>query len=460
MRAMRDYGRHPLPYRRLHRFLLRLSAKEIGTRQQALAIFAVTGSILLIALASMYQGINVIFPHMFCLPVMMVAYWFPHRGIGFSVTIAAGYIGLYMFFSWHLGTIDFDQWVPVVSRSAIYIVVGSVMTMLRWEGFVLNRIISDEDKFVFLRDKELGYFYYSPSIHIVLGPEEVSSISMKGMSSVVSPDQRRAFLIMESNALGGQDQMGVFDVETVDGRKKLAFSLSPIYVDQDVKGYQGIAEDVTELKMHEEGLEKALEERTVLLAELHHRVRNNLAMIVGMLNMQMMSTDDDTVKRTLRDAESRIMSMSSIHGFVFQSDDFVKVDIRSNLKWLLMQILEGHEVRDRVHLDLDIEPVRLDYNRTTDLSIVATELFTNALHHALAEDGGRISVRFEESADEYLLEVTDDGPGLPVDFSIERDGRLGLKVAKQTVEEKLRGRISHSYRDGTVWTVTFPKGGS
>lgn len=447
-----------LPYGKIPLLLLRLSARDIGTQRQLATIASVTGAILVITVVMMYQGINVVFPHLFYIPIIMAAYWFPRHGIIFSFGVAAAYISLYMFFSWHLGTLHFDQWAPVASRSVIYIAVGSFMTILRWEAFTLNRIISGEDKFIFIRDKDKGYFYYSPSVHNVLGPDEVSSITVRGLSHLVHVNQRRDFLIMESDALRGGDVAGVFEVKMRGEGRRLAISLSPIFVNGKVRGYQGMAEDVTELKDYEESLEKAVEERTVLLAELHHRVRNNLAMIVGMLNMQMMSADDEAVRNSLRDAEARIMSMSSIHGFVFQSDDFVRVDINSNLNWLLRQIVEGYGLQDKVRLETDIESVRLDYNKTTDLSIVVTELLTNSINHAFSDSGGRVVVSFKEAGDEYLLEVIDDGPGVPEGFRIDKHGKLGLKVAKEIVEERLEGMIWWSYNGGMRWSVSFPKG--
>ena len=448
-----------IPYRRLNRLLLMASSKELTLGQKTLAVTIVTSIVIISSIIGLYSGMNVIFPHFFYLPIIMVAYWFPHRGVSFSIGLGILYVSEFILFGLILETIPQSEWVPVVSRSMVFVVVGIVLTMLRWEGFTLNRIIGDQDKFVFLLDRDLGYFYFSPSAYELLRKADIKNSFEHGIRSIISEDDRNKFDEAEEKALSGQEirqQLTINDVEA--GRRIYTICFKPLLKEDEVYGYEAIAEDETEIMDYKACLEKAVSEKTALLAELHHRVRNNLASIIGLLNMQIRETEDPDVRRSLMESESRILAVSSVHTLMYEGDDLINIDFEDHTGRLLDDILESSPQKDRLTVNIEGNGLKITHWSITDISMIIGELFTNSLKHAFKDRDGEVTVKLEKDGCECILTLADNGIGLPPDFNIDSNGRLGLKITRRVVEDKLSGHLSWSSEGGTEWTIRFPCG--
>lgn len=445
-----------VPYRRLNRFLLKASSKELTNGQKAAAVTIVTSIVVLSSIIGLYNGVNVIFPHFFYLPIIMAAYWFPHKGVAFSIALGLLYTSEFVIFGLILETIPRSEWILVVSRSIVFVVVGTVLTMLRWEGFTLNRIIGDQDKFVFLLDRDLGYFYYSPSAYHMLRGSGKEDAFAEGIKSLVSTADRPGFDDAERRALSGERVEEEFNVQDDDDVRTYSFCFIPLLKGDMVYGYEAIAEDVTDIALYKTSLEKAVMDKTTLLAELHHRVRNNLSSIIGLLSMQIRETEDKKIRRSLMEAESRILAVSSVHSLIYEGDDIVNIDFEEHMHRLLDDILESSGQKDGVRLRIAGDGLRISHWAVTDISMVAGELFTNSLKHAFPDGGGEVTVKLQKEDDNCKLTVTDNGIGIPSDFNIDSHGKLGLRITRRVVEDKLKGRLVWESEDGTEWTVLFP----
>ncbi len=444
------------PYRRINRLLLRASGRQLTIQQKTYAIFLVTFSIVIISLVSLYNGINVIFPHFFYLPIIMTAYWFPRNGINFSICIAVFYVSEYLLFGIALETIPRSEWVPVLARSFVYVLVGAAITILRWEGYTLNRIIGEQDKFVFMKDKDLGYYYFSPSSHSLLRMDEDEG-PVNNLHKLLGPKGVETFQRLENEVMKGDHTSGELEMVDDDGNmRSFHLTLNPIVANGEVQGYESIAEDITDLMDYKQDLEKALEQKTALLAELHHRVRNNLAIIIGLLEMQSITVEDEDARRCLKDAEARIMAISAVHADIFDKDDFVDIPLQEYLEKLLSDIHMMLGSNEDVTIDVSVGGWAINHSELLDLSIVITEIFTNSLKHAFPSGRGSVQVTMDADDNACSLRIADDGIGLPDGFKIDRHGKLGLKVVKRVVQEKLKGRLELENIPGTAWTIVFP----
>jgi PAS domain S-box-containing protein len=188
----------------------------------------------------------------------------------------------------------------------------------------------------------------------------------------------------------------------------------------------GILRDVTERRRVREALEQAVADKTVLLREINHRVKNSLQLVSGLLNLQMASVSDDSAKSLLKDASDRISAVARVHHRLYQADRFHSLDFAAFLQELCDDLAQasGHSVCD-IHLTTD--PLEVSVDHAAPLGLIANELITNAIKHRAA-DPAVISVSLECRPDSFEITVADQGRGLPPDFDAERTRTLGMRI--------------------------------
>ncbi len=206
--------------------------------------------------------------------------------------------------------------------------------------------------------------------------------------------------------------------------------------------------------------EALLREKEVLLKEIHHRVKNNLQTIVGLLNLQANVVDDPRVRGAFQESQSRIQSMSLIHQTLYQSNDLARLDVASYLGRLTHQIFASYGVNPRtVTLQVDAEDVPLSIDTAIPCGLIVNELLTNALKYAFPDGrSGRVRVSLHRTPSlETRVSVSDDGVGLPADFDLEESGSLGLQLVHELTRQ-IGGRLEIARERGTCFMVTFSDG--
>ena len=213
-----------------------------------------------------------------------------------------------------------------------------------------------------------------------------------------------------------------------------------------------VAQDISERKAAEEKLRRSLEEKEVLLREIHHRVKNNLQVISSLLNAQARDVEAPDVQARFKDTQDRIRSMASIHEQLYQSDDLARVEFDAYLEVLLDDLFRSHRTGpvDRT-LEADAQPLSVD--QAIPAGLIVNELVTNALEHAFPDgQSGTVAVTFHADADTARLTVADDGRGAE---DLDGHGRLGLRLVRGLTRQ-LRGTLSTDLDDGVTVTIAFP----
>ena len=209
----------------------------------------------------------------------------------------------------------------------------------------------------------------------------------------------------------------------------------------------------------EDQLRHSLMERDVLLKEIHHRVKNNLQIISGLLQLQAQSvTDADTVK-ILRESQHRIESMSLIHKKLYASSDFGEIDLADYIPSLASNLLASYQiVPNRVTLHLDITPVLLNIDQAIPCGLIVNELVSNALKYAFPDDRtGEIEIRLHTSANQHVdLTIRDNGIGLPETLDWNYVQSLGLSLVHDLAVEQLDGKLIVERNGGTIFKIEFP----
>ena len=203
-------------------------------------------------------------------------------------------------------------------------------------------------------------------------------------------------------------------------------------------------------------LQAALADREALLRELHHRVKNNLQIVLSLLSLQLQQLGRSDAADLLRDAHVRIQTMALAHDQLYRSPDLSRVPLDSYLASTIANVRQVYADRAaRVRLSATAEPVSVDFDAAVRAGMLVNELVVNALKHAFpGEASGLIRVDLrQEGAGGFVITVADDGVGMPAGFDVETSDHLGLQLAGDFARQ-LGGTLEFVEGPGT--TVRVP----
>ena len=200
----------------------------------------------------------------------------------------------------------------------------------------------------------------------------------------------------------------------------------------------------------------SLEEKSVLLREIHHRVKNNMQIISSLLSLQSSAIKNPEMKDIFNESQNRVKSMSMIHEQLYQTDDLAKIDFNIYVNGLIKSLFQIYSPSQK-HIDwnVNIEDVKLDLETAIPCGLIINELVSNSLKHAFKDRlNGKITVNMNKINDLITLKVVDNGVGISNNFQIEKATTLGLKLVK-TLVNQLEGELIIGIKNGTSFNVTF-----
>jgi PAS domain S-box-containing protein len=216
--------------------------------------------------------------------------------------------------------------------------------------------------------------------------------------------------------------------------------------------------DVTKYKRAEETIKASLQEKEVLLKEIHHRVKNNLQVISSLLDLQSIQVKEPKMLEMFRDSCNRVRSMALVHENLYQSKNYAKVNFSEYIETLIMNLFQVYRVNnDRINLEQEIDVVALNIDTAIPCGLIINELVSNALKHAFSDKKqGTISILFKvDEAKHYTLIVRDNGIGLRSSFNIDSLNTLGLQLV-DILTNQLEGTLEIDSRIGTEFRIKFP----
>jgi PAS domain S-box-containing protein len=304
--------------------------------------------------------------------------------------------------------------------------------LMTTEGIVLEANKTLAERFGVTAEQMIGsdmFSYISPDL-AASRRNAVDKVIKTGIPLVF--EDERAGLILESN---------VYPIKNSTG---------------EVVSIALFSRDITESKKAFETINSLLKEKDLLLSEVHHRIKNNMNTISGLLMLQAASMSDGAAVTALNDARSRVQSMMLMYDKLYRSEDYRKMHIKDYFEKFIDDIFLIFENSKQITIIKEIDDFILDTKTIFPVGIAINELITNAFKYAFPDGReGSIKVRMAKSGNEITLAVSDDGVGLPDEAVASKSGGFGLNLVA-ALAEQIGGEVNISTDNGTRVEIVFP----
>lgn len=219
----------------------------------------------------------------------------------------------------------------------------------------------------------------------------------------------------------------------------------------------GIARDITERKKHEEFITLTLRERERLIMEVHHRIKNNLQLVLSMLKMYSYTFSDAKTLQTFSDVIQKIMAISAAHEDFYFSTDFKEIDFKKYLETVVVNSIEQFDQNNRVKYKIESDNLKATIDEVVPLGLIVSELLSNSIRHGVSKDGSvDLFIGLHGSGQKHELVVRDNGPGISAPILNNIGDSLGLSLVAMLAENQLGGKYQiNSDAKGTTVKVEF-----
>jgi two-component sensor histidine kinase/CheY-like chemotaxis protein len=222
--------------------------------------------------------------------------------------------------------------------------------------------------------------------------------------------------------------------------------------------------EMDERERIETKLKKSLEEKEILLKEIHHRVKNNLQIISSLLNLQSRYINDEEMLDMYKESQNRVKSMAIIHEKLYQSEDLARIDFGDYVKSLVIDLFNSYGVdKSFTNLDINIDDVLLDINTAIPCGLIVNELVTNSIKHGFPVNRAKqlsfnekdsIAVTITKEDGFYDMSVYDNGTGFPDNLDFHNTDSLGMQLVI-SLTSQLRGTVELERNNGTLFRIIF-----
>jgi two-component sensor histidine kinase len=267
------------------------------------------------------------------------------------------------------------------------------------------------------------------------------------------PKEREAFV----KELRDKGRLNYYEIEMLtNSRDTKNVLLSATLAGDEILG---MMMDITDRKKSTEKIKAALKEKEILLKDLHHRVKNNMQVISGLIELQSQQLDDDGAREIFNETRDRVSSMALIHENLYKASDLGNINFAEYIKTLTNHLFYSYNVDfDAVQLKTDVKDVFLDVQVGIPCGLIVNELVSNTLKHAFP--GGRrgeVNVSlFPGNDGQYTLIVKDTGTGFPKKLDFRKTKSLGMQLVTMLVDQ-LEGTIKLKRDGGTEFVISFPE---
>jgi PAS domain S-box-containing protein len=222
-------------------------------------------------------------------------------------------------------------------------------------------------------------------------------------------------------------------------------------------GMWAIVRDITERNRAFADLESSLNEKKELIKEIYHRTKNNMQVIISMLELQAIVLDDDKIQELFQNMEYRISAMALVHEKLFQGKNLSMINLKDYLTELVDNIMKGYGIKkDQVIIKHQMDEVDVLIDTAIPCGLVVNELVANAAKHAFSKGTeGILEIVLSRKEDGTIkIIISDDGPGIKAE-EMNNSSSMGLQIVRNIAEYQMKGTIKYSPNHGTEWELIF-----
>ncbi len=308
-------------------------------------------------------------------------------------------------------------------------------------------------------DAGMNRIFASPSSRSVYGyePDEILEISPFDLTH---PDHHNeAQNILEEMVASRQPKQFTYRIIKKDGSVAWIESVLNPQFESESGNFRGIvvvARDIQERKTKEMELMENAKQTENLLKEIHHRVKNNFAILVSLISMQMEQSQNEELKRSLVNLQLRIRTMALVHEMLYRSKDFENISVPEYLRSVVAVIAGAYRNRE-VDLHFEADEATMNIEIMIPIGLIVNEIVSNVFKHAFPEGAkGNLWIRFkyDKPASYFHLEIRDDGPGIPEAFLNDQVGTMGLQIIHLLCRQ-IEAQLKISNEPGASFAISF-----
>ena len=329
------------------------------------------------------------------------------------------------------------------------------------QGGSLFQLIADSEQDLIVTFESDGVIrYVSPACRTLLGYEAAELIGHPLQDFVHPSDLAGSYFARRAEERSAATARDLFRCRRRDGEYCwLESNLRTVTDSQSGKAVEviGISRDVTERVIAQRSLESAVHEKSILLREVQHRVRNNLQVIISLMTLQMSRTLQKDALIALENLQGRVRTISLAHQLLYEQNDFSRLDLNEYLSGLSKLVsTESTNGRVRIVFRPFHGEIRIPFEVAIPAGLAVNELLHNAVLHAFpGERQGVVEVAAHREPDNRLaIRVTDNGVGMPDGFDHRKTGTLGFQLIGSLIDQ-VHGELQQVQRDGTGFEIQF-----
>lgn len=205
-----------------------------------------------------------------------------------------------------------------------------------------------------------------------------------------------------------------------------------------------------------EELKTSLEEKETLLKEIHHRVKNNLALTIGLVKLQQAKIEDENTKKILKDIQERVYTMELLHRKLYESSNLNSINLKEYIINLVEDISKTYDYEEEVSLKFDIDEIETTIEKAMPCGLIINELISNAYKYAFKNNKNpKLFISMKKEDKNLLLIIKDNGKGIDENIDIYNCDSLGLKLVNSICTLQLHGKIQYQNQKGAIFKITF-----
>lgn len=334
--------------------------------------------------------------------------------------------------------------------------------LIKEKDTMLSSVSNNISEGIYRSTPEDGLIYVNEAFLKMFGyASKKEMMALESDALYANPESRKSFV--EKTKVNAQGADHELKFKKKDGSTFWGLVSTSVVYDENgnPKYYDGAIHDITARKQYEEQLENSLKEKEVMLAEIHHRVKNNLAIISGLIDLQRFTLEDKILSSMLLNTRNRIMSIANVHELLYNSNNFAEIKISELIEQLCKGISKTYDTSaNTVEFNINAEQIYMNANQAVPFGLLLNELINNSYKHAFSKvKSGVISIKLLDIDQKLRLYYKDNGTGFEGEFNKDNlpQDTLGFSLIHNLSQQLHASDVTVTNSNGFSFEMTFLK---